>query len=402
MATRSQLFVERVDSFEGLTSLEPEWRRLEKASKYPFPFSTHAWAVSWWENLAKDKLHVRDSISVRVLRTLAGDVVAIAPLMFTERPPLGPLRTRQLQFFGRDDGDITEIRGPICLPEFEEAAYRALLTDLQESASSWDWMLWYRLRKGSPGERQVQAYGGQCVESVPNYVLPLAASWDDFRSKLPRNIKESLRKCYNSLKRDGLTHTLEVVESPSQMREALGHFFRLHGARAEVEGTVPHRDVFNSEARRRFLVDVCERLATQGRTRIFLLKLDDQVVATRIGFAMGESIYLYYSGYDPAFAKYSVMTTTVAEALKYAISSGFCSTNLSNGNDVSKTRWAPREELYSEMIQISPSPHARVAHSAHRAYEQARRVLGARPKFASGVWPINGVTARAGRTAAAR
>ncbi|HEX7477195.1 MAG TPA: GNAT family N-acetyltransferase, partial [Polyangiales bacterium] len=350
MVADCQLSIECVDSLAGLQALEPVWCALERASQTPFPFLTHAWAMSWWKHLAKRKLHVRDSISVRVLRTPAGEVVAIAPLMCTERPPFGPLRTRQLQFLGRDDGDITELRGMLCLPEFEADAYRALLAELQRSAASWDWMLWHRLRKASTGERQVTACGGECVAHVPNYVLPLAASWTDLHAGLPRNIKESLRKCYNSLKRDGLTPTLQVVEEPSAIRSALSHFFRLHGARASMSSGKFHRNAFDTDAKRSFLSEVCERLAVQGKTRIFLLKLGERVVATRIGFVINGSIYLYYSGYDPEFAKYSVMTTTVAEALKHAISLGLRSANLSSGNDVSKTRWAPREDLYCEVV----------------------------------------------------
>ncbi|HEX7480879.1 MAG TPA: hypothetical protein VF331_23960, partial [Polyangiales bacterium] len=68
----------------------------------------------------------------------------------------------------------------------------------------------------------------------------------------------------------------------------------------------------------------------------------------------------------------SVMTTTVAEALKHAISLGLRSANLSSGNDVSKTRWAPREDLYCEVVQVSPTSHGRFAIAA---YEQSRRIL---------------------------
>jgi CelD/BcsL family acetyltransferase involved in cellulose biosynthesis len=177
------------------------------------------------------------------------------------------------------------------------------------------------------------------------------------------------------LKRDGLTPTLEVVQDPREVRGALGHFFRLHGARASVTSGTAHRNVFDTDAKRAFLVEVCERLALQGRTRIFLLKIGDRVVATRIGFAMDATLYLYYSGYDPEFGKYSVMTTTVAEAMKHAILAGFSSVNLSSGNDISKTRWAPREDLYCEVEQVSPAPRGKLA---VLAYEQSRRLLQSR------------------------
>jgi len=107
---------------------------------------------------------------------------------------------------------------------------------------------------------------------------------------------------------------------------------------------------------------VCERLAERGELRIFQLKIGGAVVATRIGFAVGSSLYLYYSGYAEEYAQYSVMTTTVAEAIQYAIASGFSSVCLSTGSDVSKQRWRPREGLYREVEILAPSIGGRVAH----------------------------------------
>jgi CelD/BcsL family acetyltransferase involved in cellulose biosynthesis len=76
--------------------------------------------------------------------------------------------------------------------------------------------------------------------------------------------------------------------------------------------------------------------------RVFQLEIAGQVVASRIGFIVSGSLYLYYSGFDPEWSKYSVMTTAVAEAIKYAIEQGLKTVNLSPGNDISKTRWGPR------------------------------------------------------------
>lgn len=129
-----------------------------------------------------------------------------------------------------------------------------------------------------------------------------------------------------------------------------------------------------SPAAREFLVDVCRRFADRGTLRIFSLKIRDKTVATRIGFANGDSLYLYYSGFDPRFARYSIMTTTVAEAIRYAIEHGFRSVNLSTGSDVSKTRWRPNVFKYQQAVILSPSRRATWTHEAYhlalRAAEQ--------------------------------
>ena len=366
LATNSSLVVEKIDTLEQLFALQPQWRELELASGNALPFRTSDWVVSWWTHFRESRTAVKDSLFVRVLRTRSGQLVAIAPLMRTERPAVGPFRVRILQFFG-PDGYVTELSGPLCLPAFEEQAFHCLLDHLRASASGWDWMLWRGLRVDGPWAHAVAAAGSvEWGEETPGYILPLAATWEEFRAGLPRNIKESLRKCYNSLKRDGHNFSFEIARRPEEMGAALEHFCRLHSARAALAGTVKHKDFFIAPKARRFLFDVCRRFAERGMARVFMLRVGSEVVAARIGFVIGKSLYLYYSGYDPAFGKYSVMTTVVAEALRSAISENLTSVNLSMGKDISKTRWRPNQTLYREALQISPSSRAKFTLSAYR------------------------------------
>jgi CelD/BcsL family acetyltransferase involved in cellulose biosynthesis len=107
-------------------------------------------------------------------------------------------------------------------------------------------------------------------------------------------------------------------------------------------------------------------MAQRGHAHVFQLKIGGAVVATRVGFSFGRTLYLYYSGYDPAWAKYSVMTTAVAEAIKWAIARGFDIVNLSTGNDVSKTRWGPEEKLFHSVVLQAPTARARLATRLYR------------------------------------
>jgi CelD/BcsL family acetyltransferase involved in cellulose biosynthesis len=346
--TVSNLVVAVIESFEALLALEPEWRRLEQKAQQKLPFLTFDWVTSWWEHLRADKHSVRDSLFVHSVRTADGELVAVAPLMLTERPAFGPLRLRAVQFVGADP-NITELRGVLAGPGHELDAQRALHADLMGRAGHWDWVQWAGIPTESPAQSMLNVPAGvRWHRDISNFVLPLEETWDAQRALLKRNIKESIRKCYNSLKRDDHTLTFEVVRSEAAIGAALDDFFRLHRARAEVTGTVVHADVFKTDIARTFLTQICERYAERGITRIFQLRAGDQVVATRIGFALADTLYLYYSGCDPAWAKYSVSTTIVVEAIKYAIAEGFDEVNLSTGEDVSKTRWGPREVVYRE------------------------------------------------------
>ena len=104
---------------------------------------------------------------------------------------------------------------------------------------------------------------------------------------------------------------------------------------------------------------MCQRLAARGVARIFQLWVDDKLVATRIGFVMSDTLYLYYSGWDPAYGRYSVMTTLLAEVIQYAIAQGLKHVHLSTGVDVSKTRWGARAIQFASGRQLSSSRRVR-------------------------------------------
>src|SRR5882724_5141044 len=94
----------RVDTLvteDALLSLEPEWRRLE-SRMIQLPFVSFDWVISWWRHFRSRGRIVRDDLFVCTFRTPAGELLGVAPLMVTERPGIGPLRFRQLQFFGAD------------------------------------------------------------------------------------------------------------------------------------------------------------------------------------------------------------------------------------------------------------------------------------------------------------
>lgn len=356
--------IERFDSFDAVPGLASEWRQLELASG--LPFATWDWATSWWAHFRERHFTLEDRLQLYTFRDPDGALVGVAPLVLTTRLQVSPFPLRQLHFLGADP-NVTEVRGVVTTPERRPAIYHALLGAVLTDAASWDWLVLSGLPAGLT-DAGLPLDGARIEWSAdqPMYALDLPATWDELRQGLSRNLRESLRKCYNRLKRDGRSFRLETCADIAALPDALDHFLALHAARARVPHTVPHADLFHDEPAKPFLFDVCARFAARGALRLFLLRVDEKVVAARIGFSIGDTLYLYYSGYDPAYADYSVMTTLVTEAIKYAIEAGYRHVNLSTGRDVSKTRWRPVELVNREAIVVSPSPRSAIAHGVFR------------------------------------
>jgi CelD/BcsL family acetyltransferase involved in cellulose biosynthesis len=332
----------------GIAALAKDYDRLQSVTANALPFALYEWHLTWCRHFLNIQPAVEDHPRFQVLRDTAGFCVGIIPLIVSHR---------RVGLLGADPA-ITEIRGVLVVPGYESAAARAVRAGLDD-LPRWDWVQWTGATDWLTALLSEKHAKPQA--SLQSYVLDLPPSWDMFRVGLKRNIRESLRHCYNSLKRDGHAFEMHVVTDVSAVNKALDCFLALHASRAAMQGTSVHPNRFASEVSQRFLYDVCSQLAQRGVLRIFQLKVGADIVAMRIGFVVGGSLYLYYSGYDPAWAKYSVMTTTVAEAIKYAIAQGLKTVNLSPGADVSKTRWGPRVEEHPVVYEYSRRLTSRVA-----------------------------------------
>jgi len=316
-----------------------QWDQLHKHISPRLPFTTHLWASIWWKNYRRHNVKAKDFPRLFLIRNQTGELIAVAPMVVTQRPGYGPFNTKELQFFGADT-NITEFRGPLCLPEHTPAVVRSI-SAFSDTANGADWVQWRGLRlqhTSTPLPDDIRQTPGL---DATVHILRLPSTWEELRAKLSRNMKQAIRKCYNSLASENIAYRLRIVDKPADVAAALDRLFELHASRAQAKTSIKHPNVFASPVSRSFMHQYCTELARQGALRIFQLMIDDEVVATRIGFVFGDELYLYYSGYDARWGRYSVMTTVVVEAIKWAIAHKFRIVNLSTGADISKARWEP-------------------------------------------------------------
>lgn len=375
------MIVERLTTAEQIGNLENEWRALE-SQMVSLPFVTFDWALAWWNMHRAERLAVRDNLHFLAFRDAGGALCGVAPLMLTTYPGGGPLRISQLQFIGADP-NLTELRCVAAPEALAETVYLALIDYLHRETPSCDWIKFTGIRTPAVAAGIVDAFGPpRSTLEVPNFILRLKPTWEEFRGGLPRNIRESLRKCYNAPKRDNVELELVKIAGGAELEPAVTELLRLHAARSTLADTVVHPNVFYRPESGRFLHEVCQRFAARDRLRIYQLRHQGTVVATRIGFVCTDSLYLYYSGYEPGYARYSVMTRVVAEAIQDAIAAGLTTVNLSIGRDVSKERWRPEEIGYREMEVLLPRRGSALRYRFFRAISGGLRRRWLTPRTA--------------------
>jgi CelD/BcsL family acetyltransferase involved in cellulose biosynthesis len=253
------------------------------------------------------------------------------------------LELRAIEFFGADPL-ITEIRGVVCDLANQPAVVKALRNHFRVADANWDLFHWQGIRSSVMQvlDGSAPPLGSAVIQ--PNYVLPLPATFQNLLAGMSLNMRKNVRKAHHYLERDRHAFSFRAIGSDEYRSGALESFFRLHSARARAALMhFKHADRFADRVNRDFITELAGAMALRGRLRIFELEIAGKVVASRLGFLEGRELYLYYSGYDPAWRKYSVMTMLMVEIMRWGISQRLRAVNLSTGRDLSKLRWRPKE-----------------------------------------------------------
>jgi CelD/BcsL family acetyltransferase involved in cellulose biosynthesis len=348
---------------DDIASLRDEWDTIDRSVFPRTPFTAALWHELWWKHFKKSSSMARDEFLVFALRDERGELVAIAPMMRTNRPSFGRLGIREIQFFGADP-NITEIRGPICKPEMQGEVLRTLSDHFATRDKDWNWIRWHGIRRDLSGTfGEVARF--RWTRSLPAYFLALPPTWQEFEKNLSSRVRKKLRSCYKYLERDHHVLEFRVVRDVTDVPQSLGTFYALHNARTHVR----YFDVFSDQRAQAFFSEYATSIATRDQLRIFQVSFKGVVVATRLGFQYEQELYLYHSGNDPEWDEYSISTTLLAETMKWAITQGIKVLNLSTGSDRSKTRWNPTEIMYSDGVEVAPGL---VSAQISRAYDFIR------------------------------
>jgi len=360
------LHVEVVTTAQHLNRLGVHWRELYERANCRLPFLHWRWIETWWKTFGVSGRFVRNELLVLAVKDQTR-LVSVLPF-FTTTYGLGRSGSfRYVRPLGSDP-NITEIHAALTVPGMEEASLLAAAEHFAGQAASWDLLNWNAFEETAA--RVPELPGLLC--STPRrpktemFLLRLPHTWEEFAAPLTRNTKEAIRKAHNAMKRDGVDPEFEVFSSSSEILNLLPLFFDLHRRRAHVGRAVRHPDVFRKVRHQDFLRSVIETMGEEDIVRLFVLKIRGRIVAMRLAFVMKDTLYLYYSGFEPEFGRYSVMTRLVVEIIKWSIQNGLSMINLSSGRDRSKTRWNPEVIRYRSYSHVARRWRSKAALAAIR------------------------------------
>jgi CelD/BcsL family acetyltransferase involved in cellulose biosynthesis len=376
----SKLVVEELSGVEALSSLAPEWQALFDLTSAS-PFLSWEWISAWHKWLGHEK-HPRLFCARE-----GGLLVGLLALGEEERRLKGtPARVRRISFLGDQLGG-SDYLDVLALPGYEQECANVLFGHIAErvefdileldglpfDSPSAPWLAW-RFGGGTNFKYRLE----------PRYVCPqvrLDKPWEELlRSSSRANyFSRSLRR----LRRlPGFDH--RVVTDPDQAVEAFERFLALHESSWAGRGG---SGATGLQSLKDFHRDVVLRLARAGRLRFEEIWIDGACRASLYGIGKGERYFFYLSGYDPAWAKYSLGFTVVGLSIAGAVERGVKFYDLLRGAEPYKFGWANETRATFAVQVASDSLPARLAVVCDRAAESARAAAHAiLPARALALW----------------
>ncbi len=286
---------------DSLDDVAAEWVSLLGQTSEPLPFTHPDWQRVWLDEFQGGR-------ELLLLSVRQGEhLVGIAPFLRQDE---------RLSLVGHYS--ICDYMDVVVRDE-DEHVYASLLETL--ATEDWSEIELRGLREESPTLRllpEIAQQMGLQVSRELEAVAPrvdLPASWDGYLGTLSKKDRHELRRKLRRLQSAGRVE-LRSVTSPEEAPEALDLVLRM------MRESRQDKARFMTPQMEQFFRRMVEALASSGLIRVYILDLDAVPVAALLCFDMADSMYLYNSGYDPAFSHLSVGLLSKAMCINDAIERG--------------------------------------------------------------------------------
>jgi CelD/BcsL family acetyltransferase involved in cellulose biosynthesis len=339
------MLITEVTTTEAFDRLRSEWNALIRRLDSPSPFQSWEWNRIWWK-------HFGTGHRLRILTFReAGELRGIAQLherrygpRWIARSVIAPLGWEDHR---RRQG-LTE-QNELIFPAADASILLAALSDWLDT-QRWSVVLLPAMQ--SPSRLPAQLAKRVVLVGKPNwfYHRPLPPAWPEFVNGLGKSMRDNVKYYPKLLERRGHQYRFPVYDAPRDIPAALDVFFALHRARANAtSSSIKHRDKFAFKDRRSFLREVAPAMAALGQLRVGLLEVDGAPVAAQIWLEMGETLYIYYTGFDPDWSKFSVQLVATLKCLQDGMARGMRQVEFlrggDDGNDQRNERWGTSKRV---------------------------------------------------------
>jgi CelD/BcsL family acetyltransferase involved in cellulose biosynthesis len=188
--------------------------------------------------------------------------------------------------------------------------------------------------ESSPTLMEITACADACgwrVEREDEAISPcvtLPASWDGYLATLSKKDRHEMRRKMRRLDTAGGEVRFSVITETTEASAHLDRLFHL------MRISNHHKEEFlRRPGMEAFFRDMTAAMGDAGLLRLYTLTFDTEVVAIVLNFDIGGRLYMYNSGYDPAYSHYAVGLMSKALLLRDAIENGRTAVDFMRGDE---------------------------------------------------------------------
>ena len=322
--------VELLEANSYSEALVREWEALLSRSRFQNPFLTPLWIEIWLKHFGK-------SLEAKVILVRAPEGALLAVGAFSTSTGEGG--KQGLTLLGSTD--VCDYRDLVIAKGWEEKTFGALGRFFGEGP--WGYLEFSGASEFSPTAQflppLMQSFGFRVVQEVEEVALylNLPPTWEMFLERLNSKDRHELRRKMRRMEREPSCEISGVEGSPSLFRE-MEIFFDLHRKSRK------HKAEFMSKEMQAFFRDISLRFQERGWLNLSFLKVAGKGVAGVFSFDFAGTEYVYNSGYDPEFARFSPGIILAAHCIRRSIEKGMAGFNFLRGREDYKYHLGGKEE----------------------------------------------------------
>jgi CelD/BcsL family acetyltransferase involved in cellulose biosynthesis len=343
-----------VSDYESFLALEADWNRAVGQARVPHPFLRHEWFRTWWDCFgAGRRLHI-------VMARHGSEIVAIAPLM-AEQTHMYGLPLRKLDLIHNDHTP----RADFIIAASAQCGYRAVWDALHDEHDRFDVLQLSRLPEESPTRAAVSSLAHQAGCATGTWAgdaspyLKLSGTWSSYQQSLPAKLRSNVRNRLSRLRAFGEPR-LEIIEDPEESARACEDALRLEGSGWKDEAST---SIASDPAVRRFYALLAERAAAQGWLRLMFLTVSGRRIATAYASCFEGRLFLFKTGYDPAYASCSPFKILTWLAIERAFAEGLREIDFLGDTERWKLEWTSSSRRHDWLYVFPNTIRARLLHS---------------------------------------
>ena len=344
------LSIECISKFEEFVSLQKDWNRLLDDNELDSVFLSHGWFKCFWDAWGNGK-------ALRILVARKGSrIVGVAPLMLYSGRHLS-LPAKIFSFIENDESPHCGFVVPknavyYVIPAFFDYIYA--------NQKAWDIIL---LRKMPVGISQIDYLKTYCHQNKNRWVdnpslsspfLKTDTDWDSFYTGKSQRFKKRVRYMQNKISKLG-----EIIFSeshaPAEVKELMGQIYDV-GARSWK--AKKGKAIGSSVQNRRFFSQLPGALAPDGKVYLWLLRLNNRLIAFEYHVRQNDVVYALRSSFDETYRAWGPGSVLDFEVVRSLFKSKVNHYDMCGGPYAHKLRWTSEIKVHADIIVFNRRPYA--------------------------------------------